>query len=82
MGNFQIFDPFIFTLFAPKVTWLRSRVSRFNLHFSLTNLLFSSTLKMLIMNAGFSLFTVLFVSTHKILRFSFSPFLLFSNKPS
>ena len=37
---FQTFGPYTFKLFAPKVTWFHSGVSRFNLYCSLTNPLF------------------------------------------
>ena len=51
---FQTFGPYTFKLFAPKVTWFHLGVSRFNLYCSLTNLLFSLTLKILFKNSGFS----------------------------
>ena len=81
---FQTFDPYIFNLFFPKVTWFHSGVSRFNLYCSLTNLLFCLTLRILFVNSGFSLFIVLYISTHKFLNlftliFTFPDF---SNKPS
>ena len=65
---FQTFDPYTFKLFAPKVTWFHSGVSRFNLYCSLTNLLFSLTLKILFINSGYSLFIVLYISIHKFLN--------------
>ena len=46
--------PYTFKPFAPKVTWFHLGVSRFNLYCSLTNLLFSLTLKILFKNSGFS----------------------------
>ena len=81
---FQTFDRYTFKLFAPKVTWFHSRDSRFNLYCSLTNLLFSVTLRILFINSGFSLSLVLYISTYKFLNLFTLIFIFldFSNKPS
>ena len=76
---FQTFGPYTFKLFAPKVTWFHLGVSRFNLYCSLTNLLFSLTLKILFINSGFSLFIVLIFQHTNFSTYlhSFLLFLLF-----
>ena len=78
-GLFQTFGLYTFKLFAPKVTWFHSGVTRFNLYCSLTNLLFSLTLKILFINSGFSLFIVLIFQHTNFSTYlhSFLLFLLF-----
>ena len=78
---FQTFDPYPFKLFTSEIFWFHSGVSRFNLYCSLTNLLFSLTLKILFINSGLSLFIVLYISQYNFLNlftliFTFPLFLI------